>query len=140
MKWLLALVSVFGFMHGVLVFQKKTRRETYAQLDTLYLRVYENPIKYPALIDPEKTKMYLSLQNDEKLRYIAYAYSVFLVVETVYDWGLMDENIRKTWESVFKTEAALHIQWLKDQAKLEFSPFKREFIDFMLNLENEIDL
>lgn len=65
--------------------RKQDGAEAYKDLDPSCLALYQSALDYPTVIDPEKTCHVESRPRDERPRYEAYAYRVWLVCATVYD-------------------------------------------------------
>ena len=124
------VASVLGsaaLILSIYVFKKTLDYQAYRELDSNYMEIIKESMKYPCLRNPDKTKNYKTrFTSEDRLRYEMYAHMVWGICETVYDRRKVDN----TWKAAIIAEKELHLEWLKDDKNRKM--FKQEFIDFIM--------
>jgi hypothetical protein len=123
-----ALVALAAFVTSIRNARAIDRQKYYSDLDSLYVRVLELGLAHPNLIDPASTTHYQEkFTGDDLNRYNAYAFIVWNVCETIYDYCKGDEALWETWRPVIDAENTLHRTWLKNNQP----KFKQSFLEYM---------
>lgn len=107
--------------------------EAYSDLDELYFKILKIGLENPQFRNLHKTKKYIELESDEKIKYETYAYMVWNVCETIFDRTKNNEKIYNTWKPVILAEKKLHTKWFDDGDNRD--KFKDEFIDFIKKIK-----
>ncbi|MEQ9558971.1 MAG: hypothetical protein RIG67_24610 [Rhodospirillales bacterium] len=97
----------------------------YGDIDKNYFDILKIAFDHPYLREPAKIE---APQQVEK--YELYALMIWNFLEAVYDRGLKDSYLKKTWYPILEQEGARNIEWLETGTNRD--NFKRDFINYVM--------
>ena len=131
---LVVLVSGLAVFITYMTFRMSLDRNAYSDLDTMYEDILKLGFEHPEFRDVAKTSTYQkSFTKNKLIQYDTYAYIVWNVCETAYDYTRKNKNNWNTWKPVILEEHRLHGSWLMDE--LNQKRFKSEFIKFTSSIK-----
>jgi hypothetical protein len=120
----IAILTAAAVAYSFITFKRSLKALHYAELDKMYFEILRTAIDKPYLRAPGGKHT-----TEQAAEYDIYAYVVWNFIETVYDYCMKDEELRKTWYPAMEAENRLHRAWFNDTAN--HHKFKAEFHKFV---------
>lgn len=138
-----ALMAVFSLMASVIYSIRDRGKEDYFAIDDQYKDIIKEGIKNPSFRDPKMCCNYDKLKEknrDYYLEYNGYAYLVWNLLKTIYDFSHDKKNkhfnFYEIWLPSILQENKLHYRWFRVNKYL----YSEEFQNFVIKEINELEI
>jgi hypothetical protein len=111
-------------------FEREERDKFYVQLDEMYLRILQMVVQ-----NPQVGRVSLKRTENEQVQYDAFAFIMWNFIESIYDFCIADETLRKTWHPIMEAESVAHAEWFSRPENRK--RFKGEFCNYIDGLLEE---
>jgi ribosomal protein S18 acetylase RimI-like enzyme len=132
-------LSLIAVSVSLYTFRIQKSESSYSDIDDAYCHILDIAISNPSLRNPRLTATYFTLPDDDefRLRYEAYAFMCWNIVETIYDRQGDPKSrfgVSSTWLPVMIEENRLHLCWFSRNLRL----FKQKFQRFVMSELNDL--
>ena len=138
-----ALMAVFSLIASVIYSIRDRGKEDYFAIDGQYKDIIKEGIKNPSFRDPKMCCNYDKLKEknrDYYLEYNGYAYLVWNLLKTIYDFSHDKKNkhfnFYEIWLPSILQENKLHYRWFRVNKYL----YSEEFQNFVIKEINELEI
>lgn len=125
------LVAVLGQFMEIRAKLKREKSAAYDHLDEAYQDLYSIAAQHPQVVDPRLTWNLDAMTDDQRLRYEAYVWKVWVICESIFDQTRMHDEVWQTWKTAIDIEARLHIVWILREVSIKPDSFKKQFRDWL---------